>query len=137
MKFTFGKLQSNAINLGDKKKTINAWNLIAFKDGKFIELATVRWYMGRSSSSTQVKCSAWFHSAIMEESHAQWTDCSGSGKAGGGGCCKQSAAFSDAMRNAGIKCDTHIEGRGMGLVADALLALAKQQGFYNVHLVRG
>ncbi len=137
MKFTFENLQSNAINLGDKKEVINSRVLIAFKDNKFIELITARWYMGRSSSSMLVQCSVWFHSAVMEKSHAQWTDCSGRGKAGGGGYCKQSAAFADAMRNAGIKCDADISGRGMSVVDDAMLALGKQQGFDVLHIVRG
>lgn len=137
MQFTFGKLQSNAINQGDKKETITSRTLIAFKDGKFIDLITARWYMGRSSSSMLVQCSVWFQSAIMEKSHAQWTDCSGKGRAGGGGYCKQSAAFEDAMRSAGIKCDQGIGGRGMSVVEDAMLALAKQQGFDILHIVRG
>lgn len=137
MKFTFDKLQSNAINLGDKKETITSRTLIAFKDGKFIELITARWYMGRSSSAMQVDCSVWFSSYVMESSHAQWTDCSGRGKASGGGYCKQSAAFEDAMRNAGIKCDAGIACRGMSVVEDAMLALAKQQGFDTLHIVRG
>lgn len=137
MQFTFGQLQSNAINQGQKKETITNRTLIAFKDGKFIELITARWYMGRSSSATQIDCSVWFHSAIMEKSHAQWTDCSGRGKAGGGGYCKQSAAFEEAMNSAGIKCDHGISGRGMSVVEDAMIALAKQQGFEVVHIVRG
>ena len=137
MKFTFDKLQCAAINLGEKKETIASWTLIAFEDGKFKELITARWYMGRSSSATQVDCAVWFHSAIMESSHAQWTDCSGRGKAGGGGYCKKSAAFEYAMNSAGIKCDEGIEGRGMSVVEDAMIALAKQQGFDVVHVVRG
>lgn len=137
MRFTFDKLQSNAINLGDKKETIASRTLLAFEDGKFKELIVARWYMGRSSSAMQVDCSVWFHSAIMEASHAQWTDCSGRGKAGGGGYCKQSAAFADAMRNAGIKCDHDISGRGMSTVEDAMIALGKQQGFDTLHIVRG
>jgi len=137
MKFTFGTLQSNAINLGDKKETIKTRNLIAFKDGKFIELITARWYMGRSSSAMQVDCSVWFHSALMEQSHAQWTDCSGRGKASGGGYCKQSAAFADAMLSAGIKCDADISGCGMSVVEDSMIALAKQHGFDTVYIVRG
>lgn len=137
MRFTFDKLQSNAINLGNKKETISSRTLIAFEEGKFKELITARWYMGRSSSSMLVQCSIWFHSAVMELSHAQWADWSGRGKAGGGGYCKQSAAFADAMRNAGIKCDHDISGRGMSLVEDAMIAFGKQAGFHMVHIVRG
>ena len=137
MIFTFEKLQSNAINMGDKKETITRWQLIAFKDGKFIDLVTARWYMGRSSSSMLVNCSVWFHSPLFANSHGEWTDASGRGKASGGGYCKQSAAFYDGMRNAGIKSSADISGRGMEVVADALLDLGKQAGFEHVKLVRG
>lgn len=137
MKFTFGKLQSNAVNMGDKKETIGSRTLLAYKDGKFYELITARWYMGKSASSMLVNCSIWCHSALMEKSHAQWTDCSGKGKAGGGGYCKQSAAFEDALNSAGIKCDAGISGRGMSVVEDAMIALGKQQGFDTLHIVRG
>ena len=136
MQFTFDKLQSNALNMGEKKETITSRTLIAFEDGKFKELVTARWYMGRSSSSMLVQCSVWFHSATMEASHAQWTDCSGRGRAGGSGYCKKSASFADAMRNAGIKCDQDIAGCGMSVVEDAMIALAKQQGFDTLHIVR-
>lgn len=137
MQFTFGTLQSNAINMGDKKETIASRTLLAYKDGKFYELITAHWYMGKSASSTLVNCSVWCHSALMEKSHAQWTDCSGKGKAGGGGYCEQSAAFEDALNSAGIKCDAGISGRGMSVVEDALKALANQQGFNEIHIVRG
>jgi hypothetical protein len=137
MKFTFDKLQSNAIYQGQKKETISTRVLIAYVDGKFKELITARWYMGRSSSATQIDCSIWFSSYVMEKSHAQWTDCSGKGKAGGGGYCKQSAAFEDAMNSAGIKCDSGISGRGMSVVEEAMIAFANQQGFDNVHICRG
>ena len=136
MKFTFGQLKQNVRN-NDKKETITRWNLIAFKDGKFIELVTARWYMGRSSSSSVVHCTVWFHSQVCEFAKGEWSDASGSGHAGGGGYCKQSAAFEDAMRNAGIKCDAGISGRGMSVVEDALKALGKQAGFEHVKLVRG
>ena len=136
MKFTFGTLSSNGRNQ-DNKETINAWNLIAFKDGKFQELITARWYMGRSSTASVVYCTVWFSDPIFNHSRGDWTSASGTGKAGGGGYCKRSSAFYAAMRNAGIKCDHDISGRGMSVVEDALIALGKQAGFEHVKLVRG
>ena len=136
MKFTFHNLAARGKNI-DCKETITRWNLIAFKDGKFIELVTARWYMGRSSSANVVYCTVWFHSPTFERSHGEWTDASGTGQAGGGGYCKSSAAFESAMEKAGIKCDQGIGGHGMDVVAEALLALGKQAGFENINLVRG
>lgn len=136
MKFTFEKLKSTGRNM-DKKETITRWNLIAFQDGKFVDLITARWYMGRKNTSSLVYCTIWFNSPVFNKSHGDWTDASGSGYAGGGGYCKSSAAFYDAMCSAGIRCDEEISGRGMETVADALLALGKQAGFEHVKLVRG
>jgi hypothetical protein len=136
MKFAFEQLKSIGRNL-DKKETVTRWNLIAFHDGKFIELITARWYMGRSSHASVVYCTVWFHSWLFANSHGEWTDASGTGQAGGGGYCKQSAAFESAMRNAGIKCDHDISGRGMSVAEDALLALGRQAGYEHVKLVRG
>lgn len=49
---------------------------------------------------------------------------SGSGKAGGWGYHKASAAASEAFRTAGFKFDEEISGRGESAVQDALLAVA-------------
>jgi hypothetical protein len=135
MKFTFSTLKKNGKN-HDKKETITRWNLIAFKDGKFCELITARWYMGRSSSASVIYCTVWLHSPLFANSHGEWTDASGTGQAGGCGYDKQSAAFDCALRSAGIE-GQDIAGRGMDRVAEALLTLGKQAGFEHIKLVMG
>ncbi len=136
MQITIGKLANTVRNM-DKKEVINAWNLIAFSDGKFRELVTVRWYMSRSSKASVIYCTVWLHNAVFENSHGHWTDASASGQAGGGGYCKQSAAFADAMLQAGIKFDQDISGRGIDVVADGLIALGEFSGYKHIKLVRG
>ena len=136
MNITFKDLKSNGRNM-DNKETIQRWNLIAFDDDKFKELATIRWYMGRSASSSVVYCTLWVTSHTFRKTHDDWTDASGSGSAGGGGYCKVSAAFQDALNNAGIFADEGIAGRGDTVVQDCLLALGRQAGFKHVKLVRG
>lgn len=58
----------------------------------------------------------------------------GTGKAGGGGYCKLSAAAGDAIRNAGIDLGRDIHGVGESAVRDAVLAIAKAIGYPDARL---
>ena len=127
--------QDNGKNF-DSKETIATRQLIAFKDGEFKVLVTARWYMGRSSSASTVYCSVWITGHALPE-FTDWTGCAGNGSAGGGGYCKQSAAFYEAISKAGIKVDTEISGRGMSVVDDFLEALALNAGFEHNYIARG
>ena len=53
----------------------------------------------------------------------------GSGTAGGGGCCKLSAAAGEAIRNAGFDLSENIEGVGTSAVRDAMRAIADALGY--------
>ena len=130
------KPNNKSVANNDKRETINTRNLIAFRDDKFYNLATVRWYMGRSSSASKIYCTLWVmpHCMPIELNDSM---CAGSGSAGGGGYCKQSAAFYDAMCNAGIKADQDVSGRGMSAVEDVLCDMARQAGFFNFTICRG
>lgn len=66
----------------------------------------------------------WLH--IGNDTHA-----SGSGWAGGCGYCKQSAAASEAIKNAGFETATQSSGAGMGAVEKALLEIATFYGINN------
>lgn len=117
----------------EKKELVNSRELIAFKDDQFHSLVTVRWYMGRSSSASTVYCNVFATSTSL-------SDCDyvcASGSAGGGGYCKQSAAFYDACHKAGIKFDEEISGRGMSVVEEALRALGEHAGFKTMYISRG
>lgn len=97
----------------DNKETVQTVYGVVSCQGVVIQVVTVEWYMGRSPKSSVVYCNIWAGSL-----------CSGSGSAGGGGYCKRSAAFSSALRSAGIKTDEAVEGRGMGIVGEAVKAIS-------------
>lgn len=97
----------------DNKETVRTVYGVVSYQSVVRRVVTVEWYMGRSSKSSVVYCNIWVNNT-----------CSGTGKAGGGGYCKRSAAFSDALRSAGIKTDEAIDGRGMGVVGDAVKAIS-------------
>lgn len=61
---------------------------------------------------------------------------SGTGKAGGGGYHKPSAAFADACRNAGITLKDDVGGRGDGAIIDAVKAIAVAAGYPGALVLR-
>lgn len=96
----------------DKETVKTVYGVVSYQS-VVRQVVTVEWYMGRSSKSSVVYCNIWVSNV-----------CSGTGKAGGGGYCKRSAAFSDALCSAGIKVDEAIAGRGMSVVGDAVKAIS-------------
>ena len=50
---------------------------------------------------------------------------SGTGKAGGYGYCKESAALAEALERAGVELSENIAGRGQGAMREAVEAVAK------------
>ena len=97
----------------DKKETVRTVYGVVSCQGVVKQAVKVEWYMGRSPKSSVVYCNIWVSNV-----------CAGTGKAGGCGYCKRSAAFSDALRSAGIKVDEAIAGRGMSVVGDAVKAIS-------------
>ncbi len=73
-----------------------------------------RFYWG----SSVCHCIAWFHG---KKHHG-----SGYGNAGGYGYCKESAAMDDAIRNAGIKLDTHFGGMGEQSMRQAAILIGRK-----------
>ena len=63
--------------------------------------------------------------------HIDNTFVSGSGWAGGCGYCKQSAAASEAIKNAGFETDIQSSGAGMSTIEKALLEIAAFYGINN------
>lgn len=86
---------TNAQNRGQGKETVRTMTLTAMVAGKLRIVADARFYMGRSRNASVVYCSVWFHGP---DPHYY----SGSGKAGGFGYHKESAALQDALDSAGI-----------------------------------
>ena len=104
MKATFKETKNNAINYGGKKELIRAYDVVVNDNERLANIITARCYMGRSANASTMYASIW----IYDEKHHT----SGSGKAGGYGYHKQSAAISDAIESAGIELDEDISGRG-------------------------
>lgn len=126
MKATFKTLNaSNARNYSGDKELTRSFDVIGCKDGSMRELMTVRCWMGRSRSASTVYASIWTYQPWM----------SGTGRAGGYGYCKTSAAVGDAIRSADIELDSDINGRGESAIREALTAIALEMGYTNVLIV--
>ena len=125
MKATIKELADNGKNYGYKKELIQTFNVIT---DTLKEIITVRCYMGRSASASVVYTSLWI---TTPDYHG-----SGTGKAGGYGYHKASAAISEAIRSAGIELDEDISGVGDRAIEDALEAIAQALGFDDCLIVR-
>lgn len=88
------------------------------------EIVTCRIYW----PGTTAYCALWVHSKGV---HA-----SGTGKAGGGGYCKESAVIDSAIRDAGFDMSESVHGRGTQAAYEALEAVAAcvtgKRKFYRV-----
>ncbi len=120
---------SNARNYATEKEQIGYYKLIAFAQDTFRELVDVRVYAGRSRSASTVYASIWVHSKDYYTS--------GTGRAGGGGYHKSSAAIAEAIASAGIELDHDISGRGDSAVREALHAIGSALGFETRYVVEG
>lgn len=94
MKAVFdGKNQSNARNYSGEKETICSYQVIGKRNGALSSIVEARFYMGRSRNASTVYCALW----VQGENY-----CSGTGKAGGYGYHKESAALAAAISSAGV-----------------------------------
>jgi hypothetical protein len=60
----------------------------------------------------------------------------GSGKAGGYGYHRASAATQEALNSAGVVLDQSISGVGDGAMEDALIAIAKHMGYTQYQIIK-
>ena len=131
-----GNNDSNARNYSGEKERTSSYVVVGKRKGKLSSVVEARFYMGRSSGSSVVYCSLW----VQGDNH-----CSGTGKAGGYGYHKESAALADAIKSAGItlygsnyahwgdqkpsyKTQSRISGCGESSMAMALMAIARAAG---------
>ena len=128
MKVTLKEMKKNAVNYGGKKELISSWDVIVNTDDGLKNIMTVRCYMGRSANASTVYASIWIYG---EKHHT-----SGTGKAGGYGYHKASAAISDAIRSAGIELDENIAGRGDSATEESLEAIASALGYKSCLIVK-
>lgn len=125
MKATINGSARNARNLSYDKELIAATVAVDLDTG--CEPVVARWYMGRSRGASRVYCSVWVHGQDVETSGRGW--------AGGGGYCKKSAAFAEALGSAGVALSEDVSGRGLSAVREAVLAICAALGATRVHLV--
>jgi hypothetical protein len=126
------KAVSNGRNYGGEKELICAYTVLGKIDGEMREVVTARAYMGRSRSASTVYASIWIH--------ANGYHLAGHGSAGGYGYHKESAAFADAIRSAGIQLigSPYADDKGMVYIDvpnpewDAAKAEANEDN-YNWH----
>jgi hypothetical protein len=128
MKATLGSENSSAVNYGVNKELVSTWNVIVNSNDGLKNIITARCYMGRSASASTVHASIWVHSTDHQTS--------GTGKAGGYGYHKASAAIAEAIKSAGIELDEDISGRGDSAIEESLEAIAATLGFESCLIVQ-
>lgn len=131
MNISFKGGQDNGKNLGHAKEVVQTRNLAGFDGEEFHELATVRWYMSRSSNANRMYCSIWVNGKVFGEYTA------GNSHTSGYGFCKLSDSFERALNSAGIYSGEPISGRGMSTVDEFLESMAKMAGFNHAYVAKG
>tara|TARA_Y100000034_G_scaffold2112_1_gene2628 strand:- start:378 stop:782 length:405 start_codon:yes stop_codon:yes gene_type:complete len=121
IKVELGPRVYNGTNYGGDKETTSSINVLVVRQGKIVELMTIRWYMGRSRSASQMYCTVWVHHG--------GDDRSGSGTAGGYGYDKRSAAFADALEDANIEYSGSRSLAGMSAVRATCDAIVRKLGY--------
>jgi hypothetical protein len=89
-------------------------------------IITVRFY----HTPTTSYCCLWIR---VGDIHSGWSSCSGSGKATGYGYHRESQAFENALRSAGIEFDEGIGGRGNSIYNEILLRIASKLEFIHIY----
>jgi hypothetical protein len=143
MKAKFTDLNaSNGRNYYGEKELIAQYTVVAFSKGEFVDVVNVKCYMGRSSNSRVVYASIWVNAPKKKAYMA------GTGKAGGYGYHKESAAIGEAIHSAGIELYGDVYGRddtkktradiggcGESAIRDALGAIARAAGYHKFTIV--
>lgn len=117
----------------DKMELVGGYKLVTFDGKETDEPMDIRFYMGRSSSASVVRCALWWHTGKRNKK-AIYSN--GSGSAGGCGYDKQSAAMGDALENSGIKLEQNIDGVGESAELSALNAFARYISAKRYHIVK-
>ena len=121
------KHSSNAKNYSGQKELVSYWEVAVYRKGELTFPINVRCWMGRSHSASVVHASIW--------ANDRDTYLAGSGKAGGYGYHKESAAIDAAFRSAGIELAQSISGVGDTAIREALEALARALGYRKFAIV--
>ena len=125
-------LYNQAINHSGKKEEIRRMLVVGRPARGMKVLLDVRWYRGRSKSTSTVYCSFW----LSRPDRNAWR-LTGAGRAGAGGYGydKPSAAFDDAIDNSGAKLSRSVAGVGSSASEEAALALVRATGYRGQVLI--
>lgn len=93
------------------------------RKNEFEQPITVKFYATRARNY----CCLWIRCKAVQVS--------GGGSAGGYGYHRASAAMDAAMRNAGIKPEYDISGRGRNAMLEAIKSMAKELGYMNFYIL--
>lgn len=143
---------NNARNLSDSKEEIERRVLVAIdsramfpvreaaqngsavlraaEESGLAEVVDARFWMSRRAGASVVYCSVWIRTRLGcadAPTPPRWL--SGRGSAGGYGYHKESAAFADALRSAGIELERSVHGVGDQAIKDAMRAVARAAGY--------
>lgn len=117
-----------ARNYDGEKETHNVMHVIAATRDGMRQIITCRFYSARSRGSSVHYCSVWFTGKASRYG-------SGTGKAGGWGYHKDSAALDAALRAAGVTLGHPIAGVGPSAMRGTLRALAAALGYRKTFIV--
>ena len=117
---------TNGKNYGGEKETVSTYKLVTVEtdgnvDTELVVPVEARAYMGRSKDASVVYATVWV------SGNGRYM--SGSGRAGGWGYHKESAAIGAAIESAGITLSESIDGVGEGAIRAALNAIADVMGY--------
>lgn len=125
------KDHANATNYSDKMAR-DRQVLAATVKGKIVTLATLDTYYVKSGTYNRV--SLWVHIPACKRA-PQGFHASGSGRAGGCGYHRPSAAAAEAFADAGIVLGSDISGVGDSAMREALYAVGDYFGFRNMAIL--
>lgn len=104
----------------DKRSLAKAYNAVVVVAGRPVEVVKARMW-GTPSRSY---CAVWSVQALPSGQFANWRV--GFGTASGYGYHRRSAAFENALHDAGISLDTAVAGVGDRAIEDAMIAIAQR-----------
>ena len=123
-------LYNQALNHSGKKEEIRRMLVVGRPARGMKVLLDVRWYRGRSKSTSTVYCSFW-----LSRPDRNVCRLTGAGRAGECGYDKPSAAFDDAIDNSGAKLSRSVAGVGSSASEEAALALVRATGYRGQVLI--
>ena len=131
MKATLENPKASGLKSSHRKENgfYESYEVIVFENGRFGNPISLRMY---ATNSTNYAC-IWIN-AMPIGKRKYSVHISGSGKAGGYGYHRASAAAHFAIQSAGFILDESISGRGDSAIIEALTSICKELGFKKFYI---